>query len=73
MLSDKQILSRYMDEPRGETLYFLEVEIEQRGLEKQLAMLVAEKHKASRHSMIYYLFYLILFALFLGRFATTQL
>lgn len=66
-LSDKQILSRYLDDPQGEALYFLDVEIEQRGLKDQLAISVATKRKKSRHSVIYYLFYLFLFALFVSR------
>jgi len=65
-------LARYLDDPQGETLYFLDVEIEQRGLEEQLAMSVATKRKKSRHSVVYYLFYLFLFALFLSRFGTSQ-
>ena len=71
-LSDQQILARYLDDPQGETLYFLKVEIEQRGLEDELATSMTVKRKQSRHSMVYYLFYLCLFALFLSRFGTSQ-
>ena len=71
-LSDQQILARFLDNPQGETLYFLKVEIEQRGLEGELAASVASKRKKSRHSVVYYLFYLFLFALFLSRFGTSQ-
>ena len=71
-LSDQQILTRYLDDPQGEALYFLKVEIEQRGLDEELAASVAAKRKKSRHSVVYYLFYLFLFALFLSRFGTSQ-
>lgn len=71
-LSDQQILARYLDDPKGETLYFLNVEIEQRGLEGEVATSVAAERKKSRHSVVYYLFYLFLFALFLSRFSTSQ-
>ena len=71
-LSDQQILARYLDDPQGETLYFLKVEIEQRGLEDELAASVVAERKKSRHSVVYYLFYLFLFTLFLTRFGTSQ-
>jgi hypothetical protein len=66
-LSDQQILDRYLDNPKGEALYFLNLEIEQRGLEERAANQARQQQK-SRHSVMYYLFYLFLFAMFLGRF-----
>ena len=67
-LSDQQILDRYVDSPKGESLFFLNIEIEQRGLEEKAAINSREKQKKSRHSVLYYLFYVFLFAMFLGRF-----
>ena len=67
-LSDQQILDRYLDNPKGEALYFLNLEIEQRGLEERAANEARQQQQKSRHSVMYYLFYLFLFAMFLGRF-----
>ena len=67
-LSDQQIMDRYLDDPKGEALYFLNIEIEQRGLEERAASDARQQQKKSRHSVLYYLFYVFLFAMFLGRF-----
>lgn len=67
-LSDQQIVDRYLDNPKGEALYFLNIEIEQRNLEERAASDARQQHKKSRHSVLYYLFYLFLFVMFLGRF-----
>lgn len=67
-LSDKQILKRYRDKPQGEALHFLTIEIETRGLQEQAEQGLKTAKKASRHSPLYYLFYLFLFGMFLFRF-----
>jgi len=67
-LSDPEVVRRYLDSPRGEDRYFLMVEIEQRQLEDELASQSRDQRKLSRHSPLYYLFYLCLFALFWSRF-----
>lgn len=36
LYSDEKILSCYLDKPRGENLHFLQVEINERGLESEL-------------------------------------
>lgn len=69
-LSDPEILKRYLDSPQGEDRHFLMVEIEQRELEDELATQSHNHRKKSRHSPLYYLFYLCLFALFWSRFGS---
>jgi hypothetical protein len=61
-------MDRYLDNPKGEALYFLKIEIEQRGLEERAASDARQQQKKSRHSVLYYLFYVFLFAMFLARF-----
>ncbi|HAZ94195.1 MAG TPA: hypothetical protein DCW94_00680 [Porticoccaceae bacterium] len=70
-LSDQQILKRLSDSPAGEELHFLEVEIEARDLQEQFATQAQKQQKKSRHSIFYYLFYLFLAAMFLGRFGNS--
>jgi hypothetical protein len=67
--SDEKILSCYLDKPRGENLHFLQVEINERGLESELQRRQSLNSKKSRHSPLYYVFYLLLLCLFLGRFS----
>ena len=67
--SDEKILSCYLDKPRGENLHFLQVEINERGLESELQRRQSLYSKKSRHSPLYYVFYLLLLCLFLGRFS----
>lgn len=67
--SDEKILSCYLDKPRGENLHFLQVEINERGLESELHCRQAIHSKKSRHSPLYYVFYLLILCLFLGRFS----
>lgn len=70
-LSDRQILQRMRNDPAGEALHFLTVEIQVRDLDQQFAEQVQEQQKKSRHSIFYYLFYLFLAMLFLGRFGSS--
>jgi len=70
-LTDKQILKRMGDNPAGEELHFLNREIEERDLHEQLARQSQQQQKKDRHSIFYYLFYLFLAALFLGRFGNS--
>lgn len=67
--SDEKILSCYLDKPRGENLHFLQVEINERGLESELQCRQSLHSKKSGHSPLYYVFYLLLLCLFLGRFS----
>lgn len=50
LYSDEKILSCYLDKPRGENLHFLQVEINERGLESELHCRQAIHSKKSRHS-----------------------
>ena len=67
-LDDNQILSLLEQEPTGESLHFLQVEIEQRNLHAEAENLLAENRKQGRHSALYYLFYLLLLLFFLFSF-----
>ena len=67
--SDEKILSCYLDKPRGENLHFLQVEINERGLKSELQRRQSLHSKKSRHSPLYYMVYLLLLCLFLGRFS----
>jgi hypothetical protein len=69
-LTDAQILKRYGNEPKGEEQHFLEIEIEQRDLRDQADNASRHQQKSRRHSALYYLFYVFLFAMFLGRFGS---
>jgi hypothetical protein len=69
LYSDEKILSCYLDKPKGEYLHFLQVEINERGLGSELHRRQSLNSKKSRHSLLYYLFYLLLFCFFLGRFS----
>ena len=70
-LSDRQILKRLGDNPVGEERHFLDVEIEARDLQNQVDKQSKERQKKPRHSILYYLFYLFLAAMFLGRFGNS--
>jgi hypothetical protein len=67
-LDDSEILKLYAQEPVGESFHFLQIEVEQRNLKVQAKALIDDNRKKSLHSPLYYLFYLLLFALFLFRF-----
>jgi len=67
-LCDADILKRYKAKPEAEALHFLVVEIDERGLREQADSQAKQANKKSRHSIFYYLFYLLMAALFLGRF-----
>ena len=67
-LSDEDILKRYKAKPDAEALHFLMVEIDARGLRESADSQAKHSRKTSRHSVLYYLFYLLMAALFLGRF-----
>jgi hypothetical protein len=69
-LSDAEILKRYKDQPKGEELHFLQVEIEQRDLTEQAAEALREVRKKARHSVLYYLFYALMFGFFVARFGS---
>ena len=67
-LSDAEILKRYKDQATGEDLYFLQVEIEQRDLAEEAEQVLREVDKKARHSVLYYLFYALMFGFFIVRF-----
>ncbi|MDG1307427.1 MAG: hypothetical protein P8P22_04710 [Porticoccaceae bacterium] len=67
-LSDSQILERLRHTPTGEDLHFLTIEVEVRDLQDKARAQNQTQKKDARHSVLYYLFYLVLAALFLGRF-----
>ena len=69
-LSDAEILKRYKDQPVGEDLHFLQIEIEQRDLAEQAGEALKEVRKKSRHSILYYLFYALMFGFFVARFGS---
>ena len=69
-LSDAEILKRYKDQPVGEDLHFLNSEIEQRDLADQASQALQEVRKKARHSVLYYLFYALMFGFFVARFGS---
>jgi len=69
-LSDAEILKRFKDQPVGEDLHFLQIEIEQRGLAQQAHQVLQEVRKKARHSVLYYLFYALMFGFFVARFGS---
>lgn len=64
-LDNSEILKLVRQQPTGESLHFLQVEIEQRNLQSEAEALLTENRKQGRHSILYYLFYLFLLLLFL--------
>ena len=64
-LEDDEILRLFAQQPEGENLHFLQVEIEQRNLQDKLDTLLAKNRKQGRHSVFYYLFYILLLLFFL--------
>ena len=64
-LDDSEILKLYAQEPVGESLHFLQIEIDQRNLQSQAAGVIDDNRKKARHSILYYLFYILMFMFFL--------
>jgi hypothetical protein len=69
-LSDAEILKRFKDQPVGEDLHFLQIEIEQRDLAQKAHQVLQEVRKKARHSVLYYLFYALMFGFFVARFGS---
>ncbi|MDB4427690.1 hypothetical protein N9161_05660 [Porticoccaceae bacterium] len=69
-LSDAEILKRFKDQPVGEDLHFLQIELEQRDLSQQADQVLQEVRKKARHSVLYYLFYALMFGFFVARFGS---
>jgi hypothetical protein len=67
-LEDEQIIKLLVNEPVGESLYFLRIEVTERNLEAKAQAAIEDNRKKNRHSTLYYLFYLLLFGFFLARF-----
>ena len=66
--SDQKVLRLFSESPKGEVLHFLRVEIDVRGLKDDAVQLSESAKPKATHSPWYYLFYLLLFMLFIGRF-----
>ena len=66
--SDQKVLRLFSESPKGEALHFLQVEIDVRGLKNDAIQLSQSAKPKATHSPWYYLFYLLLFMLFIGRF-----
>lgn len=64
-LDDNEILRLLSQQPEGENLHFLQVEIEQRNLQDRAEALLSENRKSDRHSVFYYFFYFLLLLFFL--------
>ena len=69
-LSDAEILKRFKDQPVGEDLHFLQIELEQRDLAQHADQVLQEVRKKARHSVLYYLFYALMFGFFVARFGS---
>ncbi len=69
-LSDAEILKRFKYQPVGEDLHFLQIEIEQRDLAQKADQVLQEVRKKARHSVLYYLFYALMFGFFVARFGS---
>ena len=67
--SNEKIFNCYLDKPKGENLYFLQVEINARGLEQELLSRQSKPSLNSKHPLLYYVFYLLLLCTFLSRFS----
>ena len=66
--SDQKVLRLFSESPKGEALHFLHVEIDVRGLKDKAVQFSESAKPKATHSPWYYLFYLLLFVLFIGRF-----
>ena len=66
--SDQKVLRLFSKSPKGEALHFLQVEIDVRGLKDKAVQFSESAKPKATHSPWYYLFYLLLFVLFIGRF-----
>ena len=64
------IAERALGLPKGEALHFLQVEIDVRGLKDEADQFSESAKPKATHSPWYYLFYLLLFVLFIGRFGS---
>tara|TARA_B110000003_G_scaffold230723_1_gene232834 strand:- start:1242 stop:1520 length:279 start_codon:yes stop_codon:yes gene_type:complete len=68
-LSDKKILKLFNDNPKGEAKYFLQIEIDARGLEEMASLRLQNIKKKRTHSVWYYVFYAIMLGFIVSRFA----
>lgn len=66
--SDQKVLRLFSESPKGEALHFLQVEIDVRGLKDEAVQFSGSAKPKATHSPWYYLFYLLLFVLFIGKF-----
>ena len=66
--SDPKVLRLLSESPKGEALHFLQVEIDVRGLKDEAVLFSESAKPKGTHSPWYYLFYLLVFVLFIGRF-----
>ena len=68
-LSDKKILKLFNDNPKGEAKYFLQIEIDARGLEEMASLRLQNIKNKRSHSVWYYVFYAIMLGFIVARFA----
>ena len=68
--SDQKVLRLFSESHKGEALHFLQVEIDVRGLKDEADQFSESAKPKATHSPWYYLFYLLIFVLFIGRFGS---
>ncbi len=67
-LSDREIMRLRAQQPKGEAKYFLDIEVDIRQLSDAVALSRQQHRKRDRHSLWYYLFYVLMLLLAVGRF-----
>jgi guanyl-specific ribonuclease Sa len=67
--NDEKIVTLFNDQPKGEAKYFLQVEVETRGLEEKAAFRFQQGKKKTSHSAWYYVFYAIMLGFMVAKFA----
>tara|TARA_B110001450_G_scaffold244168_1_gene256048 strand:- start:516 stop:770 length:255 start_codon:yes stop_codon:yes gene_type:complete len=68
-LSDEKILKLFNAHPKGEAKYFLQIEIDARGLEELASLRLQNIKKKRTHSVWYYVFYAVMLGFIMARFA----
>jgi hypothetical protein len=68
-LSDEKILKLFNAHPKGEAKYFLQIEIDARGLEEVASLRSKNIKKKRTHSVWYYVFYAVMLGFIMARFA----
>jgi len=68
-LSDEKILKLFNAHLKGEAKYFLQIEIDARGLEEVASLRSQNIKKKRTHSVWYYVFYAVMLGFIMARFA----